>query len=197
MEEIFSKNRPLSAQGCNLEANLSDTRAQKLLLRSWSGPENFIKIRSFHQKLLNFFSREDRHTDRQMHRLTDAQTDRHTDWQTQTDRHTDWLTQTDRHTDWQTHRMIDTQTDRHTAWQTHSLTDTQTDRHTDWQTHRLTDTQTDRHTDWQTQADTLSHWRNFLMPIFDTFHFITFALPTPFLKDKKVCQHYDTEYNYA
>ena len=66
----FSRNRPFSAQGRNLWAGWSDSPAQKLLARSWTGPENFIKILSFHQKLFNFLIR------------TDTQTDRHTDTRT-------------------------------------------------------------------------------------------------------------------
>jgi hypothetical protein len=68
----FSRNRPFSAQGRNLWAGLSDSPAQKLLARSWTGPENFINILSFHQKLFNFLIRTDRQT----------QTDRHTDTRT-------------------------------------------------------------------------------------------------------------------
>ena len=66
----FSRNRPFSAQGRNLWAGWSDSPAQKLLARSWTGPENFIKILSFHQKLFNFLIRTDRHTDRHTDRQT-------------------------------------------------------------------------------------------------------------------------------
>jgi len=66
----FSRNRPFSAQGRNLWAGWSDSPAQKLLVRSWTGPEIFIKILSFHQKLFNFLIRTDRHTDRQTDRQT-------------------------------------------------------------------------------------------------------------------------------
>jgi hypothetical protein len=59
----FSRNRPFTAQGRNLWAGWSDSSAQKLLARSWTGPENF-KILSFHQKLFNFLIR----TDTQIHR---------------------------------------------------------------------------------------------------------------------------------
>jgi hypothetical protein len=74
----FSRNRPFSAQGRNLWAGWSDSPAQKLLARSWTGPEIFIKILSFHQKLFNFLIR----TDRQTHRHTDTQTHRQTDTRT-------------------------------------------------------------------------------------------------------------------
>ena len=60
----FSRNRPFSAQGRNLWAGWSDSPAQKLLARSWTGPENFIKILSFHQKLFNFLIRTDRQLDK-------------------------------------------------------------------------------------------------------------------------------------
>ncbi len=73
----FSRNRPFLAQGRNLWADWSEFPAQKLLARSWTGPENFIKILSFHQKLFNFLIRTDRHTDTQTDRHTDTQTDRH------------------------------------------------------------------------------------------------------------------------
>jgi hypothetical protein len=33
----------------------------KFLVQSWTGPENFIKICSFHQKLFNCFSKTERH----------------------------------------------------------------------------------------------------------------------------------------
>ncbi len=46
----------------------------------------------------------------------------------------------------------------------------------------------DRHTDRQTDRHTNPHpytgGRNFFMPVFDTFHFTTFASLTPFVKDK-------------
>jgi hypothetical protein len=74
----FSRNRPFSAHSRNLWAGWSDSPAQKLLARSWTGPEIFIKILSFHQKLFNFLIRTDRHTDTQTHRHTDRQTDRQT-----------------------------------------------------------------------------------------------------------------------
>ena len=70
----FSRNRPFSAQGRNLWAGWSDSPAQKLLARSWTGPEIFIKILSFHQKLFNFLIRTDTQTDRQTDRQTDTQT---------------------------------------------------------------------------------------------------------------------------
>ena len=66
----FSRNRPFSAQGRNLWAGWSDSPAQKLLARSWTGPEIFIKILSFHQKLFNFLIRTDTQTDRQTDRQT-------------------------------------------------------------------------------------------------------------------------------
>ncbi len=46
---------------------------KKLLARSWTGPENFIKILSFHQKLFNFLIRTDRQTHRDTHRQADRQ----------------------------------------------------------------------------------------------------------------------------
>ena len=77
----FSRNRLFSAQGRNLWAGWSDSPAQKLLARSWTGPEIFIKILSFHQKLFNFLIRTDRqtdrHTDTQTHRQTDTRTPIH------------------------------------------------------------------------------------------------------------------------
>ena len=73
----FSRNRPFSAQGRNLWAGWSDSPAQKLLARSWTGPEIFIKILSFHQKLFNFLIRTDRHTDRHTDRQTDTRTPIH------------------------------------------------------------------------------------------------------------------------
>jgi len=56
----FSRNRLFSAQGHNPWGRLGVTPAQKILVRSWTGPENFIKILSFHQNLFNFFLK-DRH----------------------------------------------------------------------------------------------------------------------------------------
>ncbi len=50
------------------------TRAQKLLVWSLSGPENFIKIVSFIQKLFNFLIQTDRQTDTPSHAYTDIQT---------------------------------------------------------------------------------------------------------------------------
>jgi hypothetical protein len=47
-EIYFFRNRPFGAQGFTLEAGSSDTPAQKLLVQSWTDPENFIKILSFH-----------------------------------------------------------------------------------------------------------------------------------------------------
>jgi len=70
----FSRNSPFSAQGYTIEAGWSDTPAQKLLVLSWNGPENFIKILSFHQKLFNFFWRMDSHR----HRHTRTHTHTHT-----------------------------------------------------------------------------------------------------------------------
>jgi hypothetical protein len=46
-----------------LETGRSETPAQKLLVQSWTGPEHFIKIGLFHQKLLNFSSMTDAQTD--------------------------------------------------------------------------------------------------------------------------------------
>jgi hypothetical protein len=73
---IFIKNRPpyywilrtfylmrLIDQGHKLWAGSSDSSAQKLLARSWTGPDNFIKILSFHQKLFNFLIWTDTQTD--------------------------------------------------------------------------------------------------------------------------------------
>ncbi len=65
--ERFSRNRPFLAQGCTIEAGWSDNPTQKLLLRSWIGPENFIKILSFHQKFQFFLN--DRQTGWQTHAL--------------------------------------------------------------------------------------------------------------------------------
>ena len=73
----FSRNRPFSAQGRNLWAGWSDSPAQKLLARSWTGPEIFIKILSFHQKLFNFLIRTDTQTDRHTDRHTDTRTPIH------------------------------------------------------------------------------------------------------------------------
>ncbi len=65
-EEVdFSRNMLYLAQGHTLEASWSDTPAQKLRVRRWTGPEVFIKILSFHQKLLDFLIWMNRHTDRQ------------------------------------------------------------------------------------------------------------------------------------
>ncbi len=61
------------AQGFTLEASCSETLAQKLLVRSCAGPENFIQILSFDQKLFNFLIQTDRYTDRQIDGQVDMQ----------------------------------------------------------------------------------------------------------------------------
>ncbi len=67
----LSRNRQFSALCHNLWAGWSDFSTQKLLVRSWTGPENFIKILSFHQKLFNFLI----WTDTRTHRQTGTQRD--------------------------------------------------------------------------------------------------------------------------
>ncbi len=62
-EDRFSRNRPFLSQGHTLEAGWSDTPAQKLLVWSWRGPEKFIKILTFNQKLFNFLIQTNRQTD--------------------------------------------------------------------------------------------------------------------------------------
>ena len=74
----FLKIRPFLTQGSTLEAGLSATPAQKLLLRGCTSPENVTKILSFLQKLYTFLQSTDRQTGRQ----TDTQTERQTERQT-------------------------------------------------------------------------------------------------------------------
>ncbi len=80
----FWRDMLFLAQGCTLEASLSDSPVQNLVVRSWTSPKNFIRILSFHQKLFYFFWRADTQTDRQTDRQTQellvsiyTQTDRH------------------------------------------------------------------------------------------------------------------------
>ncbi len=76
------------AQGYTLEASWSDTPAQKLLARSWTIPENFIKILSFNQSYSKLYSRQTqtdtdtrthghKHTDPKTHRQTHALTSKY------------------------------------------------------------------------------------------------------------------------
>ena len=64
----FLKIKPFLTQGSTLEAGLSATPAQKLLLRGCTSPENVTKILSFLQKLFKFLQSTDRQTDRQTFR---------------------------------------------------------------------------------------------------------------------------------
>jgi hypothetical protein len=66
----FLKIRPFLTQGSTLEAGLSATPAQKLLLRGCTSPENFTNILSFLQKFFTFLQSTDRQTDRQTFRET-------------------------------------------------------------------------------------------------------------------------------
>ncbi len=59
--DIFYRNRSFAAQGCTLKASWSRTPAHKLLVLCCTGPEHFINIKSFHEKLFNFSPRTDIH----------------------------------------------------------------------------------------------------------------------------------------